>query len=255
MGSAREPSGVDRVGRNSSGVAAKLRVRVQSNRLVIGEAIAAALRDVAGQSVIADTTHPTQAHRASRRPDVVVVVGSRGDGSTSAAVRTARRRWRQSFVIALAETDRVEDGVALARQGADIWLVPDDGIDALRSVLARIAHGERVLPPPAALAYIASSLSQPSAGPIEADARLTSRESQVLDCFAQGLSRTDIAALLGISRATLRTHVQNILRKLGLHSMDAAIAQALREAREHTSTGPAGAPSREASHPAASGPT
>jgi DNA-binding NarL/FixJ family response regulator len=255
VGTPREPSGVDRVGRNSVGAAPRLRVRVQSNRLVIGEAIAAALRDVAGQSVIADTTHPTQAHRASRRPDVVVVVGSRGDGSTSAAVRTARRRWRQSFVIALAETDRVEDGVALARQGADIWLAPDQGIDALRSMLARIAKGERVLPPPAALAYIASSLSQPSAGPTEADARLTSRESQVLDCFAQGLSRTDIAALLGISRATLRTHVQNILRKLGLHSMDVAAAQAFRRALEPSST-EAGAPaSRAAPRPAPPGPT
>jgi DNA-binding NarL/FixJ family response regulator len=245
VGNPREPSGVDRVGRSSSGAAARLRVRVQSNRLVIGEAIAAALRDVAGQSVIADTTHPTQAHRASRRPDVVVVVGSRGDGSTSAAVRTARRRWRQSFVIALAETDRVEDGVALARQGADIWLVPDQGIEALRSVLTRIANGERVLPPPAALAYIASSLSQPSAGPgrMEADALLTSRESQVLDCFAQGLSRTDIAALLGISRATLRTHVQNILRKLGLHSMDVAAAQAFRQALEPSPAEVAGAAS------------
>jgi DNA-binding NarL/FixJ family response regulator len=255
VGSARGPLGIDRVGRNSSGAAARLRVRVQSNRLVIGEAIAAAIREVAGQSVIADTTHPTQAHRASRRPDVVVVVGSRGDGSTSAAVRTARRRWRQSFVIALAETDRVEDGVALARQGADIWLVPDEGIDALRSVLARIASGERVLPPPAALAYIASSLSQPSGGRMEADARLTSRESQVLECFAQGLSRTDIAALLGISRATLRTHVQNILRKLGLHSMDVAAAQAFRGALEPSPADAPGAGSVEAPRPTPPRPT
>jgi two-component system, NarL family, nitrate/nitrite response regulator NarL len=243
------------MGRNSVGAAPRLRVRVQSNRLVIGEAIAAALRDIAGQSVIADTTHPTQAHRASRRPDVVVVVGSRGDGSTSAAVRTARRRWRQSFVIALAETDRVEDGVALARQGADVWLVPDEGIDALRSVLARLANGEHVLPPPAALAYIASSLSQPSAGPTDADARLTSRESQVLDCFAQGLSRTDIAALLGISRATLRTHVQNILRKLGLHSMDVAAAQAVRGALERSPADASGARSPDRARSTPSGPT
>ena len=222
------PSGVRNVGRNSSKAAARLRVRVQSNRLVIGELVAMAIRDIAGQPVVADTTDPTQAHRASRRPDVVVVVGSRGDGSTSAAVRTARRRWRQSFIIVLAETDRVEDGVALARQGADTWLVPDEGIDALRSVLLRLAHGERVLPPPDALAFIASSLSQPTAVPVDTTSQLTSREAQVLDCFARGLSRPDIAALLGISRATLRTHVQNILRKLGLHSIDQAAAQAVR---------------------------
>ena len=96
-----------------------LRVRVQANRLAIGEAVAAAIEEVVGVPVIADTTDPTQPHRASRRPDVVVVVGSRRDGSTSAGVRMARRRWPQSLVIALPETDRVGEGVALVRQGAD----------------------------------------------------------------------------------------------------------------------------------------
>jgi DNA-binding NarL/FixJ family response regulator len=222
---------------------------------VIGESIAAAIRDLSSQPVVADTTHPTQAHRASRRPDVVVVVGSRGDGSTTAAVRTARRRWRQSFIIALAETDRVEDGVALARQGADTWLGPDDGIAKLRSLLVRIASGERVLPPPEALAYIASSLSQPATGPVDSISQLTSREAQVLDCFARGLSRPDIAALLGISRATLRTHVQNILRKLGLHSIDHAAAQAYRRNLEPASELDRGGAAGQPPGTASSGPT
>ena len=97
----------------------KLRVRVQANRLVLAEAVAAALEDVAGLPVIADTTDPTQVHRVPRPPHVVVVIGSRIDGSMSAAVGTARRRWRQALVIALAETDVLEDGVALVRLGAD----------------------------------------------------------------------------------------------------------------------------------------
>src|SRR5439155_506840 len=81
--------------------ARNVRVRVQANRLVLGEAIAAAIEDVAGLPVVADTTDPRQVHRAVRPPHVVVVVGSRIDGSMSAAVAMARRRWRQSVVIAL----------------------------------------------------------------------------------------------------------------------------------------------------------
>jgi DNA-binding NarL/FixJ family response regulator len=207
----------------------KLRVRVQANRRVIGESVAAAIQDVAGLPVITDSTDPTQAHKARRRPDVVVVVGSTLDGSTSAAVRIARRRWRQSVVIALADTDRVEDGVALVRQGADTWLSPKEGLDVLRSAILRVAAGERVLLKPAALAHIASSLSQPAEDHATIRPLLTSRESQVLECFAQGLSRSDIGALLGISQATLRTHVQNILAKLGLHSIDHAAALARRQ--------------------------
>lgn len=205
-------------------VGARLRIRVQANRRAVGEAIAAAIRDVAGMPVTTDSTDPTQAHRATRRPDVVIVIGSTFDGSTNAAVRIARRRWPGSIVIALTDTNRVEDGVALVRQGADTWLASSDGVDVLRSVLHRIAAGERVLLKPTALAEIASTLSHPVAALALSRARLTSRENQVLECFAQGLSRPDIAALLGITIATLRTHVQNILVKLELHSIDRAAA-------------------------------
>jgi DNA-binding NarL/FixJ family response regulator len=214
------------VDRNSSGAVAQLHVRVQAYRLVIGEAVAAAIQDIVRPPVIADTTGPTQAHRASHRPDVVVVIGSRIDSSTTAAVRTARRRWRQSLVIALTETETVDEGVALVRSGADAWVSPNEGLDVLRSLLTRIAAGERVLLPPATMALIASMLSETATDPVGAGGTLTSRESQVLECFAKGLSRSEIAALLHISRATLRTHVQNILRKLDLHSINQAASLA-----------------------------
>jgi DNA-binding NarL/FixJ family response regulator len=73
-------------------------------------------------------------------------------------------------------------------------------------------------------------LSRTPAGTNGANRALTSREGQVLECFAKGLAREDIAVLLGISRATLRTHVQNILRKLDLHSISQAATLAVAEA-------------------------
>jgi two-component system nitrate/nitrite response regulator NarL len=125
-------------------------------------------------------------------------------------------------VIALTETEMVDEGVALVRSGADAWVTPAEGLDVLRSLLTRIAAGERVLLSRAALARIASTLSETAADPARAGRTLTSRESQVLECFAKGLSRGEIATLLHISRATLRTHVQNILRKLDMHSINQA---------------------------------
>lgn len=222
--------------RNSSGAVSPLHVRVQAYRLLIGQAVAEAIQDIVRPPVIADTTGPTQAHRASHRPDVVVVIGSRIDSSTTAAVRTARRRWRQSLVIALTETEMVDEGVALVRSGADAWVSPNEGLDVLRSLLTRIAAGERVLLPPAALARIASTLSETTTDPASASGTLTSRESQVLECFAKGLSRSEIADLLHISRATLRTHVQNILRKLDLHSINQAASLAAGDANGYSSS-------------------
>ena len=54
--------------------------------------------------------------------------------------------------------------------------------------------------------------------------RLTERESQVLTCLSRGLAQQAIAAELGIDKATVRTHVRNILGKLYAHSTAEAIA-------------------------------
>ena len=217
------------MGRRSSGTVVGLRVRVQANRLALGQAIAAAIEGVVRVPVIADRTDPTQTHRTSHRPDVVVVAGSTIHGSTTAGVRTARRRWPQARVIAIADTDLVSEGVALVGQGADAWLSAIDGLDVLYDLLTRIAAGDKVLLPPAALSEIAAALNRPNVGRVAAAKDLTSRESQVLACFANGLPPAQIAELLLISRATLRTHVQNILRKLDLHSIHQAALLTLRE--------------------------
>lgn len=53
---------------------------------------------------------------------------------------------------------------------------------------------------------------------------LTTRESQVLALTAAGLTNTEIAAKLVLSRSTVRTHLENIFEKLGVHSRTAAVA-------------------------------
>jgi DNA-binding NarL/FixJ family response regulator len=58
--------------------------------------------------------------------------------------------------------------------------------------------------------------------------RLTDRESEVLDLLVQGLRNEAIATRLVISRRTVETHVQNILRKLQVHSKLEAVALMLR---------------------------
>lgn len=58
--------------------------------------------------------------------------------------------------------------------------------------------------------------------------RLTPRETEILQRMADGLTQDEIALLLGISPHTLRTHVQNILTKLRVHSKLEALAEAVR---------------------------
>jgi DNA-binding NarL/FixJ family response regulator len=57
---------------------------------------------------------------------------------------------------------------------------------------------------------------------------LTPREIEVLKAITDGLSTTKIASLLGISSATVRSHVKSLLAKLGLHSRVEAVSLILR---------------------------
>jgi DNA-binding NarL/FixJ family response regulator len=61
--------------------------------------------------------------------------------------------------------------------------------------------------------------------------RLTPRETQILQGLADGMPTDRIATKLGISRNTLRTHVQNILFKLKVHSKVEALALAIRHGK------------------------
>jgi len=62
----------------------------------------------------------------------------------------------------------------------------------------------------------------------EPAAPLTARERDVLECVAEGLQNKEIAPKLGISPATVRNHVHNLLEKLGVHSKLEAISMAYR---------------------------
>jgi two-component system nitrate/nitrite response regulator NarL len=58
--------------------------------------------------------------------------------------------------------------------------------------------------------------------------QLTTRENEVLEGLMDGESTKQLAARLGVSRATARTHVQSVLTKLGAHSRLEAVALASR---------------------------
>ena len=58
---------------------------------------------------------------------------------------------------------------------------------------------------------------------------LTARETEILKCLAQGLSGVEIAKSLNISPLTVRTHIRNLIEKLGVHSRLEAVAIALQK--------------------------
>jgi DNA-binding NarL/FixJ family response regulator len=156
------------------------------------------------------------------KPDVVVMdllmPGLDGIGAT------AELRARRPSVEVVAITSFVEEeGITAAIEaGASGFLLKDAEADDLAAAI-RSAHAGEVYLDPAVAGIVVRRMRKDggrgTAGPSEASlSLLTARERDVLGRVARGLSNRAIAAELGMAERTARTHVSNILAKLGLSS-------------------------------------
>lgn len=174
---------------------------------------------------------------AELHPDVVLmdILMPKMDGITATA--TIRRAQPDTEVIAL--TSVLEDAtvVSAVRAGAIGYLLKDTQADELCGAIHAAAAGQVRLAPQAA-ARLMNEVRTP-----ENPDMLTEREIEVLRLLAQGQANKEIARSLHIAEKTVKTHVSNILAKLGLQSRTQAALYALRvgiASSESTSTtGPA----------------
>lgn len=132
-----------------------------------------------------------------------------------------------SRVVMLTGTDSVSSVVAALRCGVRAWLPKTVRPEQLVRAIRGVARGEAWVPPDM-LGRVLTSLV--GAEPQRPDplAALTPREREVLQCMVDGLNRHQIAKRLHVSANTVRTHTQNLLAKLGVHSTLESVALALR---------------------------
>ena len=157
-------------------------------------------------------------------PDVILMdmqMPHLGGVETTARVKSA---WPEIDVIAV--TSFIEEARirAALEAGATGYLLKDadaqDVVDAIRAAVA----GEVRLDPVAAAA-LASGLRAPRSAVED----LTPREREVIVLVADGRTNREIGRRLGVTERTARTHVSNILTKLGLASRTQAAMWAVRE--------------------------
>lgn len=157
------------------------------------------------------------------RPDVVLMDMVMPDMDGSAVTRLLRSRSPSIQVIAL--TSFMEEILVQSalQSGAIGYLLKDVSADELAQAI-RAAHAGRVtLAPEAAQAMVHAASQAPSPG-----LDLTERERAVLALMVEGLNNTQIAAKLSVSPSTVKSHVSNILSKLGVASRTEAVTLALR---------------------------
>lgn len=162
--------------------------------------------------------------------DVALIDMDPGAGDAAPLISGLRERVPPVSTIALTP-DRSLASVATAiGRGADGVFAKTSSVAELVDLIRRAGEGESLVPE-SELAEVVRSLNGRRAADAEGErvaALLTPREREILQSLAHGRSGREIAEQLSISRQTQRTHVTNILAKLGVHSQMQAVLLGLR---------------------------
>jgi two-component system, NarL family, response regulator LiaR len=159
---------------------------------------------------------------AELEPDVVLMDLVMPGMDGVAAIQQMRQHFPHVRVLALTSFSSGDIVQRALKAGAVSYVMKDVQGRELISAIRATYGGRSVLTPEAAEALVTTFSHAPKPG-----ADLSARELEVLALLTLGLSNEQIALRLGISRNTVRHHVQNILGKLGVVNRTEAVALAL----------------------------
>jgi two-component system, NarL family, nitrate/nitrite response regulator NarL len=216
-------------GRPGEGGSDEVRVLIVDDHSLFIDAIRPIVEDLGGSEVAVATSGAAAIDLArANAPDLALVDIGLPDRSGLSVAAEILSMFPDATVVALTG---LED-VSLAREAAKIglkgYLSKDVSLDQFRSSLRNILRGGSVQLLPGVGSARARSDAAPKNTARMLSSHLTKRELEVLRLLVQGDSGGDIADALGISKNTVRTHIQSILTKLQVHSRLEAVAFATR---------------------------
>ena len=198
----------------------KIRIVVVDDQAVVRQGFVALINTVPDMEVIAEGTDGRQAVELYRklRPDVLIT-DLRMPGLTGVeAIAAIKREFPSARFIVLTTFDGDEDIYRSLQAGAQGYLLKDMFFDELEDAIRTVHAGGRRIP-----GVVAERLAGRVGG-----SDLTGRELEVLEQIVHGSSNKEIASALDISEATVKSHVNNILSKLGVADRTQAATTAIR---------------------------
>jgi two-component system nitrate/nitrite response regulator NarL len=192
-----------------------VRILLYDDRLMV-EALAGSLRRH-GHDVVAMTTTPEDACEAAaeRDPDVCVL-GASSEGNGTDTVTRIRSSTRSNVLVLSERSDRYVVNTAL-EAGARGFVSTNQRLSDVLDALDHVCAGE---------VYVSTGLArtcadapgEPQRPELAALRFLTGREREALRRIAEGETTKEIALSMCVTYSTARTHVQNVLTKLGVRS-------------------------------------
>lgn len=212
-----------------------IRIVIADDHRAFAEALAATMRMEDDLSIVAIVHDGESAIEVAidKEPDVVLMDLQMPGLDGIAATRRIKESHPDTHVVILSATEAEHERARALDAGAEGYLSKERSVKDVTSSVRAVSQG-KTLVSPEETRRIMSHLRKRRARDLaerERVDRLTPRETQILQGLADGLPTESLAKKLGISRNTLRTHVQNILFKLKVHSKVEALALAIRHGK------------------------
>ncbi|HZN92376.1 MAG TPA: response regulator transcription factor [Myxococcales bacterium] len=206
---------------------APIRVLIADDHPLVRDGLSALFAQEDEFQVVAQAANGAQAVQLclKHRPDVTLMDLGMPEMDGVEALRAIRREIPDARVLVLTMRSGDEDVQRALEAGARGYLFKDTPWPQLAEAVRNVAKGLRHVSPEAAAALAERVGSE----------ALTGREREVLQAMASGLPNKEIGKALGVSEATVKTHVTAILGKLQVEDRTQAVVQAIRRGLVHLS--------------------
>ena len=202
-----------------------IRLMVVDDHPVVRQGLIALLKTVEGIEVVAEASDGGEAltQYTLHQPDVTLMDLRLQTIGGVEAIRLIRSKSPGARIIVLTTFDGDEDIYRAMQAGAKAYLLKGMSIEDLIATIRAVHLGRSRIPP-----EIAEKLAERMSGP-----QLTNRELGVLQLIVQGRSNKEIASKLVISEATVKTHINSLLAKLGVTDRTQAATAAIQRGIVH----------------------
>ena len=197
-----------------------IRVAVADDHALFRQGLRSMLRLEEGLEVVAELERAADLVQAlDRTPCDVLLLDLQMERSVLSDIEALASR---AAVVVVTASERVDDAIAAIRAGARGIVFKRFAIETLMAALRTVQEGHVWLPPELQ-SEMATRLREPS------EPGLTRREREVVRHVAAGLRNAEVAARLGITEVTVKTHVNNVFQKLGVRDRVQLTLYAIRE--------------------------